>query len=236
MTFGELRRLWPVALVVGLLGATALASAHSGLTFALLDQPKEEYPSLAEITSAPTPSIPPTPEKVADAAPASLPDWLTKGAMVVLGLVLLVVVGLVLRTLLRDLVRRTRSGRRAAGGRTPTAAQTTADVVAALDAGLVELSDADTDPRRAVIACWVRLEQAAAAAGVTRHVGDTPTDLVTRLLGRESHPVSGDVLAAFAHVYREARYATRVVDERMRDEARSALARLRAELTGSVVG
>ena len=30
------------------------------------------------------------------------------------------------------------------------------------------------DPRRAVIACWVRLEQAAAAAGTPRQVGDSP--------------------------------------------------------------
>ena len=63
--------------------------------------------------------------------------------------------------------------------------RTAEELVAALDAGLEELSDADRDPRRAVIACWVRLEQAAAAAGTPRHPGDTPTDLVGRLLAEQ---------------------------------------------------
>ena len=65
---------------------------------------------------------------------------------------------------------------------TPPATATAEDVVAALDAGLADLSDTDADPRRAVIACWVRLEQAAAAAGTPAQPGDSPTDLVARLL------------------------------------------------------
>jgi hypothetical protein len=100
----------------------------------------------------------------------------------------------------------------------------------------VELDDRDTDPRTAVIACWVRLEEAAEEAGVPRLAGDTPTDLVSRLL--RGDPTAGvpaiasaDVLDGFAHVYREARYATHTVDERMRDQARAALRRLRGELT-----
>jgi hypothetical protein len=105
----------------------------------------------------------------------------------------------------------------------------TEEVVAALDAGLDRLSDQDTDPRRAVIACWVRLEEAAAAAGTPRHAGDTSTDLVARLL--DSHQVSRPVLDEFAAVYREARYATHVVDEQMRAAAVRSLGHLRAELT-----
>ena len=100
--------------------------------------------------------------------------------------------------------------------------------MAALDAGLEELSDGDRDPRRAVIACWVRLEQAAAAAGTPRHRGDSPTDLVGRLLAEQQ--VDGRVLAALLAVYREARYATHTVDDQMRAQARSALQRLRADL------
>jgi hypothetical protein len=82
-----------------------------------------------------------------------------------------------------------------------------------------------------VIACWLRLEQAAAAAGTPRQVGDSPTDLVARLL--HAHQISADVLAALANVYREARYATHAVDDRMRAQARSALQRIRTELTSS---
>ena len=46
---------------------------------------------------------------------------------------------------------------------------------------------------------------------------------------------SADVLAEFADVYREARYATHPVDERIRDQARAALRRLRAELDRAAV-
>ena len=80
-----------------------------------------------------------------------------------------------------------------------------------------------------MIACWVRLEQAAAAAGTPRQPGDTPTELVTRLLA--GHDVSAAVLYALAEVYRLARYATHTVDATMRDQARAALHQLRAELS-----
>ncbi len=102
-------------------------------------------------------------------------------------------------------------------------------MVAALDAGLADLSDTDRDPRRAVIACWVRLEQAAATAGTPRRPDDTATDLVGRVL-REQR-VDPEVLASFAQVYRVARYAGSAVDEHMRAQAQAALRRLRADLT-----
>jgi len=75
----------------------------------------------------------------------------------------------------------------------------------------------------------VRLEQAAAAAGTPRSPGDSPTDLVGRLL--REHQVDAQVLAALLEVYREARYATHTVDDQMRRQARSALERLRADLS-----
>jgi hypothetical protein len=107
-----------------------------------------------------------------------------------------------------------------------------AAVRSALDEGLVDLDDADADPRRAVIACWVRLEQAAAAAGTPRRAGDTSTDLVLRLLGE--HRVSAGALDGFAAVYRAARFGQHTVDESMRDLARAALRQLRGELEEEV--
>jgi hypothetical protein len=127
--------------------------------------------------------------------------------------------------------RRARKGRLGAAGRKP-GTRTADEIPAARDAGLEELSDTDRDPRRAVIACWVRLEQAAAAAGTPRSPGDSPTDLVGRLL-REQR-VDAQVLAALLEVYREARYATHTVDDQMRRQARSALERLRADLGAGV--
>ena len=83
--------------------------------------------------------------------------------------------------------------------------------------------------RRAVIACWVRLEAAAAAAGTERSPGDTSTELVSRLLAR--HSVSEAVLSALAEVYREARFARHEVDQATREQARTALRLLRDELS-----
>ena len=98
----------------------------------------------------------------------------------------------------------------------------------ALDTGLVDLADTSGDPRRAVIACWVRMEQAAEQAGVQRLAGDAPADLVSRLLN--AYQVDGVVLDAFAEVYRTARYATHTVDETMRAAAVSALRQVRDAL------
>jgi hypothetical protein len=106
------------------------------------------------------------------------------------------------------------------------------EVLAAVDAGLEDLSDMDADPRRAVIACWLRLERAAAAAGTPRERGDTSTDLVIRLLS--AHPVSRVMLEALAAVYREARFATHPIGEYERQTALNALRQLRAELAGAV--
>lgn len=227
MVFGFLRKWWPLAGVAVLLTLAAVAAAHSSVRLGRIESPSGPAPSLEEperIRVDPTETADP----LAQPASVPVPAWLVK-VVVAIGIVLLaVLIGMMVWVLARDLVKKRRL--RAMPARRARPGQTSAqDVVAALDAGLVDLSDADSDPRRAVIACWLRLEQAAAAAGTPRQPTDTPTDLVTRLLA--GHHISGDVLARFADVYREARYATHTVDERMRTQAREALQRLRAELT-----
>jgi Domain of unknown function (DUF4129) len=136
-----------------------------------------------------------------------------------------VVVGLVLRERLTARCRRVEAEEPAE----PPVVESREEVLAAVDAGLSNLDDDDTDPRRAVIACWLRLEEAAAAAGTPRQPGDAPADLVLRLLS--AHQVSAGVLIPLAEVYRLARYATHTVDSGMRDSARAALRQLRAELS-----
>lgn len=230
MVFGFLRRWWPLAGVAVLLTLAAVAAAHSSVRLGRVESPAGPAPSLEEPER-----IRVEPSETAEpfaAASVTVPSWLVK-LVVAIGIVLLVaLIGMMVWVLARDLIKKRRM--RAMPARRARPGQTSAqDVVAALDAGLVDLSDADSDPRRAVIACWLRLEQAAAAAGTPRQATDTPTDLVTRLLA--GHHISADVLARFADVYREARYATHTVDERMRTQAREALQRLRAELTAGAV-
>lgn len=112
------------------------------------------------------------------------------------------------------------------------AEQSRKTIVEAVDAGISDLFDAEAEPRVAVIACWVRLERAAAEVGTPRQVGDSPTDLVARLL--YAHRVSPQTLDGLAAVYRESRYARHVIDENMRVSAVQALRQLRAELGGEL--
>jgi hypothetical protein len=228
-----LRRWWPLAAVLGLLFLASLAATRSAPQLERINPDPT-----AAVTAAP-PLLPAQPVATAAGDPTGaaaeaaggLPGWIGTAAVVVLVIAGLVVVALAAFAVVRDQQRR-RSRRRGLRAPQRAEARTQEDLVAALDAGLEELSDGDRDPRRAVIACWVRLEQAAATAGTPRHAGDSPTDLVGRLLAEQQ--VDAAVLAAFAAVYREARYATHAVDDRMRGQARSALERLRADLGAGV--
>jgi hypothetical protein len=109
------------------------------------------------------------------------------------------------------------------------------DVIAALDEGIARLAG-DGDARSAVIACWVRLEEVAQAAGTPRALSDAPADLVTRLLG--AHHVSTATLTSLADLYRAARYSTTVIDNSMRERALSALSTIRGQLevSSSTIG
>ncbi|MEU6073148.1 DUF4129 domain-containing protein [Micromonospora sp. NPDC047074] len=241
MDVGVLRRWWPVAVVVLLLAVAALSSAHSSIGASRVPPAADNIPYVPEYpTAEPAASIPVEPRDAGEATQAQIPQWIGTAVVVLLGLALLAAFGYLTWTLVRGAIRRTSRALPAQRARR-TAEGTAREVAAALDAGLEELDDQSTDPRTAVIACWVRLEEAAAGAGVPRLAGDTPTDLVTRLLRGDPSAgvpaiVSADVLAEFANVYREARYATRPVDERTRDQARAALRRLRGELTEVVAG
>lgn len=103
-----------------------------------------------------------------------------------------------------------------------------AQVRSAVQAGIDLLDDQSADPRRAVIACWLRLEAAAAEAGTGREPGDTPAELVQRMLA--GHRVSEPLLQRLAGLYRLARYGPAEVDPSMRGTALGALTQLRTEL------
>lgn len=223
-----LRRWLPLLAMVVLLAAAGAAASMTQLPLTQAENGQmAEAGELEKRTPLKLPSRPPQ-----EVASVALPPWVMP--VVIAGGVL---VGIVLLMVLLGAVVHTgsRFRRRSLRTRAPVkpGADVGAEVVAALDAGLQQLDETDGDPRRAVIACWVRLESAADAAGTRRLPGDTSTDLVLRLLA--GHRLSAAVLTGFADVYRQARYASHEVDERMREQAKAALGRLREELTGVAV-
>ena len=219
----------PLAAVVALLAAAMLAAAYANPSIDRL--PLDGLDQAAASSSTPV-TLGPT-EHTAAAGPSevstAVPAWVGWALSVLCAAVIVVVVGLLVGMLVRNrLIDRADSASFDATA-PPTPTETVRRVRAVLDEGLADLDEQDADPRRVVIACWVRLEEAAALAGIPRQAGDTSTDLVERLLAHSS--VSGGVLAPFAAVYREARFATHTVDAQMRDQARAALTRLRDELS-----
>ena len=99
----------------------------------------------------------------------------------------------------------------------------------AVETGLAEIERGT--PSDAVVACWVALEDAAAAAGVARDVSETAAEFTVRVLAVDG--VSAGDLITLADLYREARYSTHASTEETRTPARAALTNLREELTAT---
>lgn len=228
----RLLRWLPVLLVVlALAGAGWAAAGGTGLSGGELPPVSQDPP--------PTPPPASDPARVTgsplagsdDATGADLPDWLgwlVSGFFLTLfaGLVgaLLYIAG---RYLFSERVRRREIVDQPAGQPGGVLAQEVRDAVRA---GLADI-DAGGDARRAVIACWLRLERVAAQAGTARLAADTPTDLVTRLLA--GHRVNQLALDRLAGAYRRARYAPAEVDDDLLVTAQRALREIDAQLTRS---
>ena len=101
-----------------------------------------------------------------------------------------------------------------------------------LEAGLEDLHSID-DPRAAVIACYSRMETVVRLAGVDGRESDTPFELLTRLL--QQRQVSETSARRLTELFEEAKFSIRPIDEPMRQEALTALGRVREELDASVV-
>lgn len=228
------RRIALLLAVLGALLATIAVAAGTG-------PPKISYvgpsapPAASWSSSSEEPAGSPGPR-----CPPICPKTRSGGVLAVLAMVLCLAVAaslvLALVVMLIRSVRRHPAGRRPRrpvpdrDEPVPPAPLRTApeEVAAALETGLADLADTDADPRRAIIACWLRLERAAEQAGTPRLVGDAPADLVGRLLA--SHRVDPVALEGLARSYRRARYAADAVDEEMREAAVAALRQVHLEL------
>jgi len=223
----------PVLVVALALGAAGVAAAGPGFVGRSVPLARLDDPPRGEAVQ-PTPdglgSSPDGPAQPGSAQPGSvLFEMLFLSFVVALVLTAVaVVVYLICRAVYRLLTDRVRwrelEHRRATQ---PDRELVAEQVRGAVRAGLADL-DAGGDPRRAVIACWLRLERIAAAAGTAREAADTPGDLVGRLLAR--HRVSRAALERLADAYRLARFAPAHVGPQLVVIAREALRDLDTQL------
>jgi hypothetical protein len=92
---------------------------------------------------------------------------------------------------------------------------------------------AAADIRNGVVACWVLLEEAAAAAGFPRRPSQTPTEFVVHVL--HALDVDPRPVAELAALYHEARFSSHRMSTGSRARAEAALAGIHAGLAAAGV-
>ena len=83
-------------------------------------------------------------------------------------------------------------------------------------------------PRNAIVAAWVRLEQAVEGERFPHRPEETPSELVERALA--AYRLDGEAIRRLAALYREARFSSHPITEEHRREATDCLRRLLATL------
>jgi hypothetical protein len=138
-------------------------------------------------------------------------EWLT--ALIVLA-VLAVAAGFVLRAIRR-------------GRRRSSLARLAEQLEDAVEEGLEEL-EADSDPRRAVIAAYARMERALARVGLPRAPQEAALEYLDRLLGLLD--LRGPAARRLTELFQLAKFSDHVIDAAMQREAIRSLAELRDDL------
>lgn len=87
---------------------------------------------------------------------------------------------------------------------------------------------AEPDPRRAVIACYARLERALAAVGHSRRRAETQEEHLARILGQLD--IETTSVRRLNALFERAKFSQHDVDSSMKEEAIAALVQVREEL------
>jgi hypothetical protein len=203
------------ALAVGL----ALTVASSGAVRVWSDPPARY---VAEVRPATTDEISSELPELGDLIanePTTNNTWLSRAFAVVGLMVLLALAYVVVSTWLRVWRERERTTR------ATTNALTALDAAAGSDVELDEAAQFDAlahgEPRNAIVACWLRLEDDVAAAGWPRHVAETSAEYTARVLAAAG--LDGEAVTALAALYREARFSSHPLSEDDRNRAAAAL-------------
>jgi hypothetical protein len=96
------------------------------------------------------------------------------------------------------------------------------------DAAAQQAAVEEGDPRNGIVACWLRLQQVVADAGLPPRRSETSSEFVVRAL--HSLDLDPRAIGRLAALYREARFSEHQLGEDARTAARDALAALHAEL------
>jgi hypothetical protein len=115
--------------------------------------------------------------------------------------------------------------------RSRTAADASEELAEQLALALEEALDdlrAESDPRRAIVAAYARMERVLAASGVPRHTAETADEYLGRVL-RELAPGSNAV-ARLTDLFTQAKFSHHDVDATMKEDAIQALEQVRDEL------
>ena len=168
-------------------------------------------------------NVPPPPKKIYSSADANE----TVVAVIVWGLRLLIVaiVVTVLFLVVRELWQR-----RPVPVEEPepgAALETLPEVLLEGAASRMEHLETGT-PTDAIVACWVRLEEEVAAAGLKEDRSRTSSEVVADVLAE--HDVDAVALAELASLYREARFSEHALTEAHRALARDALTTVHVDL------
>jgi hypothetical protein len=139
--------------------------------------------------------------------------------LVVAGVALAAMVGLVVAQLVAERRRRRPP---------PTPAER---LVELLDDTLEDL-ERETDPRRAVIAAWARMERGLAAAGLPRHPAEAPFEYATRVL--EAALARPSSVHRLTGLFERAKFSRHPIGQADREEAIAALRAVRRELAEAV--
>lgn len=102
------------------------------------------------------------------------------------------------------------------------------ELVGAVEEGLAALASGPVDD--VIVACWVRLEDAAASAGVGRRPSETSADLASRVLTDLQAPA--EPVAELLRLYRTARYSHHRLGDEDRALAIRALEAVREAIAG----
>ncbi|WP_051704018.1 DUF4129 domain-containing protein [Glycomyces sp. NRRL B-16210] len=222
------RRWLPVVIVAAALLVVGIAAQGTGVGWQeanLPEVPVEQEPPPMEFESVE--EMPSVEIREPVDGGFTLPPWVS---WVVLGLLVGVPALLILTFLVRRLIEWLVDAPGSTGEPEPETAHLHRDFALVEDAVAAAIAEMDlgTDPRSAIIACWVHLERASETVGIERDASDTPTDLVRKLL--ERHRLDGDPLRRLCDAYLRARYSPHDVGDTDRDQARDALVALQSQL------